>query len=133
VLCGGQRSVCGIKGVRFLEGSKSGFLDAGFHHGGFNMTIKVGINGFGRIGRMVFRAAFESFKDIDVRDKTDTGGGTLKSFWQFKGDDRWNIPSKTNSSNNLTLNSGYDGSDAERYFADNTTNDPSLGSPNKYT
>jgi len=30
------------------------------------MTIKVGINGFGRIGRMVFRAAFESFNDIDV-------------------------------------------------------------------
>ncbi len=30
------------------------------------MTIKVGINGFGRIGRMVFRAAVQDFKDIDV-------------------------------------------------------------------
>lgn len=30
------------------------------------MTIKVGINGFGRIGRMVFRAAFESFKDVEI-------------------------------------------------------------------
>lgn len=30
------------------------------------MTIKVGINGFGRIGRMVFRAAVENFKDIEV-------------------------------------------------------------------
>lgn len=30
------------------------------------MTIKVGINGFGRIGRMVFRAAFENFKDIEI-------------------------------------------------------------------
>ena len=30
------------------------------------MTIKVGINGFGRIGRMVFRAAIENFKDIEV-------------------------------------------------------------------
>lgn len=30
------------------------------------MTIKVGINGFGRIGRMVFRAAIENFNDIDV-------------------------------------------------------------------
>lgn len=30
------------------------------------MTIKVGINGFGRIGRMVFRAAVESFKDIEI-------------------------------------------------------------------
>ena len=30
------------------------------------MTIKVGINGFGRIGRMVFRSAVESFSDIEV-------------------------------------------------------------------
>lgn len=30
------------------------------------MTIKVGINGFGRIGRMVFRAAIENFNDIEV-------------------------------------------------------------------
>ena len=28
--------------------------------------IKLGINGFGRIGRMVFRAAVENFKDIEV-------------------------------------------------------------------
>jgi glyceraldehyde 3-phosphate dehydrogenase len=30
------------------------------------MTIKIGINGFGRIGRMVFRAAIQNFKDIEV-------------------------------------------------------------------
>nr|ABB69777.1 glyceraldehyde-3-phosphate dehydrogenase [Nitrosospira sp. NIJS16] len=30
------------------------------------MTIKIGINGFGRIGRMVFRAAEENFPDIQV-------------------------------------------------------------------
>ncbi len=30
------------------------------------MTIKVGINGFGRIGRMAFRAAAKDFKDIEV-------------------------------------------------------------------
>ena len=31
------------------------------------MAIKLGINGFGRIGRMVFRAAVENFgKDIQV-------------------------------------------------------------------
>ena len=30
------------------------------------MAIKVGNNGFGRIGRMVFRAAQENFKDIEV-------------------------------------------------------------------
>jgi glyceraldehyde 3-phosphate dehydrogenase len=30
------------------------------------MTIKVGINGFGRIGRMVFRAAVRDFKDMEI-------------------------------------------------------------------
>ena len=30
------------------------------------MAIKIGINGFGRIGRMVFRAAMKDFKDIEV-------------------------------------------------------------------
>jgi glyceraldehyde 3-phosphate dehydrogenase len=30
------------------------------------MSIKIGINGFGRIGRMVFRAAVQNFSDIEV-------------------------------------------------------------------
>jgi glyceraldehyde 3-phosphate dehydrogenase len=30
------------------------------------MAIKVGINGFGRIGRMVFRAVSQEFKDIEI-------------------------------------------------------------------
>ena len=30
------------------------------------MAVKVGINGFGRIGRMVFRAAIQDFPDIEV-------------------------------------------------------------------
>jgi glyceraldehyde 3-phosphate dehydrogenase len=30
------------------------------------MTIKLGINGFGRIGRMVFRAAVQNFPDIEI-------------------------------------------------------------------
>jgi glyceraldehyde 3-phosphate dehydrogenase len=30
------------------------------------MAIKIGINGFGRIGRMVFRAAVQNFKDVEV-------------------------------------------------------------------
>ncbi len=30
------------------------------------MAIKVGINGFGRIGRMVFRAAVKNFSDIEI-------------------------------------------------------------------
>ena len=30
------------------------------------MTTKIGINGFGRIGRMVFRAAVQNFQDVEV-------------------------------------------------------------------
>jgi glyceraldehyde 3-phosphate dehydrogenase len=30
------------------------------------MTIKIGINGFGRIGRMVFRAAVQNFADVEI-------------------------------------------------------------------
>ena len=30
------------------------------------MTIRIGINGFGRIGRMVFRAAVQNFSEIEV-------------------------------------------------------------------
>ena len=30
------------------------------------MTLKLGINGFGRIGRMVFRAAVQNFQDIEI-------------------------------------------------------------------
>jgi glyceraldehyde 3-phosphate dehydrogenase len=30
------------------------------------MSIRIGINGFGRIGRMVFRAAIQNFKDVEV-------------------------------------------------------------------
>jgi len=30
------------------------------------MAIKVGINGFGRIGRMVFRAAAQNFSDVEI-------------------------------------------------------------------
>jgi glyceraldehyde 3-phosphate dehydrogenase len=30
------------------------------------MSLKIGINGFGRIGRMVFRAAVQNFSDIEV-------------------------------------------------------------------
>ena len=30
------------------------------------MTLKLGINGFGRIGRNVFRSAVQSFSDIEI-------------------------------------------------------------------
>ena len=38
------------------------------------MTIKIGINGFGRIGRNVLRSALQNFSDIEVvaiNDLTD--------------------------------------------------------------
>jgi len=40
--------------------------DIPFVHREKSMTIKVGINGFGRIGRLVFRAAIRDFPDIEV-------------------------------------------------------------------
>ena len=30
------------------------------------MSLKIGINGFGRIGRMVFRAAVQNFPEIEI-------------------------------------------------------------------
>src|SRR4051794_34958490 len=58
------------------------------------MAVRVGINGFGRIGRNVFRAAHESGADVEivaVNDITDAGtlGHLLKYdsvFGPFKGE-----------------------------------------------
>src|SRR5690554_3265455 len=33
--------------------------------------LKVGINGFGRIGRVLFRAGFERFEVVGINDMTD--------------------------------------------------------------
>src|SRR6478735_9125235 len=54
------------------KSSRSGFLAGrstsriSLHPSEPSMTIKIGINGFGRIGRMVFRAAVQNFNDIEV-------------------------------------------------------------------
>jgi hypothetical protein len=40
------------------------------------MTIKIGINGFGRIGRNVLRSAIQNFSDIEV------GNLPLRARWQ---------------------------------------------------
>jgi glyceraldehyde 3-phosphate dehydrogenase len=40
------------------------------------MAIKVGINGFGRIGRMVFRAIAKDFPDIEVVGSTTCSSRT---------------------------------------------------------
>jgi glyceraldehyde 3-phosphate dehydrogenase len=46
--------------LNFKKGNTS------FLTGEERMAIQVGINGFGRIGRMVFRAAVENFSDIQI-------------------------------------------------------------------
>ena len=46
------------------------------------MTIRVGINGFGRIGRMVFRAA-QNFDDIEVVGINDLLAPDYLSFFFF--------------------------------------------------
>ena len=42
------------------------------------MSIRVGINGFGRIGRMVFRAAIKDFPEIEPEDKFHLALAQLK-------------------------------------------------------
>ena len=44
----------------------SGPWPADFLPGELQVTIKVGINGFGRIGRNVLRSAVQNFKDIEI-------------------------------------------------------------------
>ena len=43
------------------------------------MTIKIGINGFGRIGRNIFRAIakYETFKDVEVKAVNDLTNNTI--------------------------------------------------------
>ncbi len=58
------------------------------------MTIKIGINGFGRIGRNVFRSALQSFTDIEVVGINDLLEPTYLAYMlqydsvhgRFKGD-----------------------------------------------
>ena len=69
------------------------------------MSVRVGINGFGRIGRNVFRAAHESDADIEivaVNDITDaeTLAHLLKYdsvFGPFPGDGRGRATARSSS------------------------------------
>src|SRR5436190_19122099 len=48
------------------------------------MPVRVGINGFGRIGRNVFRAAHESDADIEIVAVNDiTDAGTLAHLLKY--------------------------------------------------
>ena len=56
----------------FFDGARQGVVLSRGHH---YMATKVGINGFGRIGRNILRAAFERNNDLEivaVNDITDT-------------------------------------------------------------
>ncbi|NOQ64914.1 MAG: type I glyceraldehyde-3-phosphate dehydrogenase [Methyloprofundus sp.] len=44
------------------------------------MAIKVGINGFGRIGRMVFRAVYNEFQDIEIVGINDLLGADYLAY-----------------------------------------------------
>ena len=44
------------------------------------MTTKIGINGFGRIGRLVMRAVLEKKADIDVAGANDLTDTKLTSY-----------------------------------------------------
>jgi glyceraldehyde 3-phosphate dehydrogenase len=44
------------------------------------MTIKVGINGFGRIGRMVFRAVYQEFENIEIVGINDLLGADYLTY-----------------------------------------------------
>ena len=50
------------------------------------MTIKIGINGFGRIGRTIFRAIakYETFKDVEIKAVNDlTNNATLAHLLKY--------------------------------------------------
>lgn len=51
-----------------------------------NMTTKLGINGFGRIGRLVMRAALESDGDVTVVGVNDPFLTIDYAAYQFKHD-----------------------------------------------
>src|SRR6185437_14941427 len=61
--------------VRLSCRQTSAFAFSGLRQGSFRgMPVRVGINGFGRIGRNVFRAAYEKGADIEwvaANDITD--------------------------------------------------------------
>ena len=51
------------------------------------MTIKIGINGFGRIGRMVFRAAIQNFAEVEIvgiNDLLEPGHWFSISDWLYR-------------------------------------------------
>ena len=66
------------------------------------MTVKVGINGFGRIGRMVLRSIVENNrKDIEVVAINNKGNSEVSSFLLKHDTIHGKLEAKINHSNQL--------------------------------
>ncbi|VAW55837.1 NAD-dependent glyceraldehyde-3-phosphate dehydrogenase [hydrothermal vent metagenome] len=70
------------------------------------MAIKVGINGFGRIGRMVFRAVTNEFKDIEIVGINDLLDPEYLAYMLKYDSVHGNFPGEVSSDNNAMIVDG---------------------------
>ena len=70
------------------------------------MAIKVGINGFGRIGRMVFRAVHKEFKDIEIVGINDLLDPEYLAYMLKYDSVHGNFPGEVSSDNNSMIVDG---------------------------
>jgi glyceraldehyde 3-phosphate dehydrogenase len=70
------------------------------------MTIKVGINGFGRIGRMVFRAVTNDFQDIEIVGINDLLDPDYLAYMLKYDSVHGNFPGEVTSDNNAMIVDG---------------------------
>ncbi len=70
------------------------------------MAIKVGINGFGRIGRMVFRAVTNDFKDIEIVGINDLLEPDYLAYMLKYDSVHGNFPGEVSSDNNSMIVDG---------------------------
>ncbi|VAW62753.1 NAD-dependent glyceraldehyde-3-phosphate dehydrogenase [hydrothermal vent metagenome] len=70
------------------------------------MAIKVGINGFGRIGRMVFRAVTNDFKDIEIVGINDLLDPEYLAYMLKYDSVHGNFPGDVSSDNNSMIVDG---------------------------
>ena len=63
-----------------------------YNHSGFAFFMKIGINGFGRIGRLALRILWQR-KDIEITHINETGGDSLAASHLLEFDSvhgKWN-------------------------------------------
>jgi glyceraldehyde 3-phosphate dehydrogenase len=70
------------------------------------MAIKVGINGFGRIGRMVFRAVHKDFKDIEIVGINDLLEPDYLAYMLKYDSVHGNFPGEVSADNNAMIVDG---------------------------